>query len=160
MTAMLRTTACSVIILACSASILLYAQRQPRILSPTEDAQGRLHLPPDYREHYEYLGTWSVAADKTPGAQQLHVVYASSGTRTAYKRTGKFPDGTVLVKEQLEAATAQMTSGTISHELKLVRWFVMVKGDTNRHTGNPLELDAATERFATEVGIGPLWATG
>ena len=138
MNAILRTTACSVIVLACSASALIYAQRQSRTLSPAEDARGQLHVPPDYRERYEYLGTWSAAADKTPGAQQLHVVYASPGTRAAYKRTGKFPDGTVLVKEQLEASTTRMTSGTISREQRLVGWFVMVKDDTNRHAGNPL----------------------
>src|SRR6202012_5828241 len=107
---------CSVIILACSASVGSYAQRQSRTFSTAEDARGQLHVPPDYRERYEDLGAWSAAAQKTPGAQQLHIVYASPGTRAAYKRTGEFPGGTVLVKEQLEAATAQMTSGIISHE--------------------------------------------
>ena len=48
--------------------------------------------------------------DDKPGAKQLHVVYASPGTRAAFKNTGKFPDGTVLVKEQYEASTAPMAS--------------------------------------------------
>ncbi|HEY1945532.1 MAG TPA: cytochrome P460 family protein [Bryobacteraceae bacterium] len=124
-------------LLACS-SALIYAEEHTNKLSPVEDAQGNLHVPTDYRDHYEYLGAWSVAADKTPGAKQLHVVYASPGTRAVFQRTGKFPDDTVLVKEQFEAETAPMTSGTASHQQKLLGWFVMVKDDTNRHTGNPL----------------------
>ena len=138
MTTILRTTVGAAVVLACSISALMYAQQHSSKLSPAENAQGQLHVPSDYRDRYEYVGTWSAAADRTPGAKQLHVVYASPGTRAAFKRTGQFPDGTVLVKEQLEAATAQMTSGTVSHEQKLVGWFVMVKDDTNRHAGNPL----------------------
>ncbi len=125
------------VLLACS-SVLAYAQEHARKLPSVEDAQGNLHVPADYRDRYEYLGTWSVSADQTPGAKQLHVVYASPGTRAAFRRTGKFPDGAVLVKEQLEAETARMTSGTVSHEQKLLGWFVMVKDDTNRHAANPL----------------------
>jgi hypothetical protein len=116
-------------------------------------------VPADYRDLYEYLGTWSVAAD-TPGAKEMHVVYASPGTRVAFKNTGKFPDGTVLVKEQFEASTESMTAGTVSHEQKLLGWFVLVKDDTNRHAGNPLwgegwgwshfDVAAPTETTATD----------
>jgi len=55
-----------------------------------------------------FLGTWAVAADHGQGSQELHVVYASPGTITAYRReTDIFPDGTVLVKEVHFAATGQ-----------------------------------------------------
>jgi hypothetical protein len=127
----------ALVLLACSAA-LVYAEEHTHKLPSVEDAQGNLHVPADYRDHYEYLGTWSAAADKAPGAKQLHVVYASPGTRAAFRRTGKFPDGTVLVKEQFDAETAPMTSGTVSHEEKLLGWFVLVKNDTGRHAGNPL----------------------
>jgi hypothetical protein len=44
----------------------------------------------------------------------------------------------VLVKEVFEAATADMTTGTVSHADKLKGWFVMVKDAKNRHPGSKL----------------------
>src|SRR6266446_8771065 len=78
------------------------------------DTKGNLHVPNAYRTTYEFLGTWAVAADHGQGSQELHVVYASPGTITAYRRGGHFPDNTVLVKEVHFATTGQMTTGTIS----------------------------------------------
>ena len=71
------------------------------------DTNGNLHVPNAYRTTYEFLGTWAVAADHGQGSQELHVVYASPGTITAYRRDGHFPDGTVLVKEVHFAATGK-----------------------------------------------------
>ena len=121
-----------------SVALVLAADERPAKSSNVEDAAGNLHVPGDYRELYEYLGSWSVADDDKPGAKQIHAVYASPGTREAFKKTGKFPDGTVLVKEQFEASTDTMTSGTASHQDKLNGWFVLVKDSTKRHPGNPL----------------------
>jgi hypothetical protein len=100
------------------------------------DANGNLHVPDTYRTTYEFLGTWAVAADKGQGSQELHVVYASPGTITAYRKEGHFPDGTVLVKEVYRAATGQMTTGTISHADSLRGWFVMMKDSTSRYAAN------------------------
>jgi hypothetical protein len=104
---------------------------------PVVDASGNLHVPADYRTSYEFLGAWAVAAEG-PGSKELHVVYASPGTITAYRSTGAFPDGAVLVKEVLEAGTREMTTGTVSHAETLVGWFVMVKGSPERYPGNKL----------------------
>lgn len=100
------------------------------------DAAGNMHVPKDYRTTYEFLGTWSVAGDK--GAKQLHVVYASPGTAAAYRATGKFPDGSILVKEVYGAATSGMTTGTVSHEDVLMGWFLMVKDSKNSYPDNKL----------------------
>ena len=100
------------------------------------DTNGNLHVPNAYRTTYEFLGTWAIAADQGQGSQELHVVYASPGTITAYRRDGHFPDGTVLVKEVHFAATGLMTTGTISHADKLRGWFVMVKDSLGRYPGN------------------------
>jgi Cytochrome P460 len=100
------------------------------------DTNGNLHVPNAYRTTYEFLGTWAVAADQGQGSQELHVVYASPGTITAYRRDGHFPDGTVLVKEVHFAGTGQMTTGTVSHADKLRGWFVMVKDSRGRYPGN------------------------
>jgi hypothetical protein len=102
------------------------------------DGNGNMHVPENYRRAYEYLGTWAVAAEQSPGAKEIHVVYASPGAVEAYNADGHFPDGTVLVKEVFQAATASMTTGTVSHADVLKGWFVMVRDPTGRHTGNRL----------------------
>src|SRR5262249_48703434 len=91
------------------------------------DAQGNLHVPSNYRAAYEFLGTWAIAANKGLGSSELHKVFASPGSIAAYHTSGHFPDGTVLIKEVYETATAPMTTGTVSHAQTLKGWFVMVK---------------------------------
>jgi len=102
------------------------------------DAQGNLHVPRDYQTAYQQLGSWAIAADEGRGAKQLHVVLASPGSIEAYRKDGRFPDGTVLVKEVFETATKEMTTGTVSHADKLKGWFVMVKDSAGRYPGNAL----------------------
>src|SRR6516162_412997 len=119
-----------------------YAQVNPGrsrgIPTAIVDDNGNLHVPDGYRNTYEALGSWSVAAEQGSGAKEFHVVYASPGTIAAYRRDGRFPDGTVLVKEVLQAVTAPMTTGTVSHAETLQGWFVMIKDTTGRHAGNKL----------------------
>ena len=102
------------------------------------DAKGDLHVPKHYRDTYQLLGIWTVAADDGPGAKQLHIVYASPGAIDAYRKDGHFSDGAVLVKEVYEGETAPMTTGTVSHESVLKGWFVMVKDSAGRYPGNKL----------------------
>lgn len=102
------------------------------------DAMGNLRVPLRYRSTYRYLGAWAVAAEKNKGSAELHVVYASSGATTAYNETGRFPDGTVLVKEVFEAVTAEMTTGTVSYQNTLKGWFVMIKDSKNSYPDNKL----------------------
>jgi hypothetical protein len=105
---------------------------------PVVDAAGNLHVPDDYRATYQFLGSWAVAAGEGQSPKELHVVYASPGTITAYRNSGSFPDGAVLVKEVLYTATEPMTTGIVSHADKLKGWFVMVKDSNSRHVGNKL----------------------
>ena len=102
------------------------------------DANGNLHVPDAYRTTYQSLGTWAVAADQGAGSKELHVVYASPGTITAYRKSGRFPEGAVLVKEVFRAATGQMTTGTVSRTDTLKGWFVMMKDSNGRYVGNKL----------------------
>jgi hypothetical protein len=102
------------------------------------DAQGTLRVPPDYQTTYESLGSWAIAADEGRGSKELHVVRASPGSIEAYRKDGRFPDGTVLVKEVFETATKEMTTGTVSHAEKLKGWFVMVKDSNGRYPGHAL----------------------
>src|SRR5438477_5138156 len=102
-------------------------------LAAVVDQQGSLHVPPEYRAAYEFLGTWAIAANKGVGSSELHTVYANPGTTAAYHTSGRFPDGTVLVKEVYETSTAPMTTGTVSHAQTLKGWFAMVKDSNNSH---------------------------
>src|SRR5258705_7853611 len=76
------------------------------------DTKGNLHVPNAYRTTYEFLGTWAVAADHGQGSQELHVVYASPGTITAYRRGGHFPITPDPGKEGTLAPTRKIQPGT------------------------------------------------
>jgi Cytochrome P460 len=75
---------------------------------------------------------------KAPGSSELHTVYANPGTIAAYRTSGHFPDGTVLIKEVYETSTAPMTTGTVSQARNLKGWFVMVKDSHDSYPANPL----------------------
>lgn len=98
---------------------------------------GKLHVPENYRLLYQSLGTWAVAAEDK-GSKELHKVYASPGTIAAYRQSGHFPEGAVLVKEVFRAATGSMTTGTVSRAESLKGWFVMVRDTKGSHPGNRL----------------------
>jgi hypothetical protein len=102
------------------------------------DKNWNLHVPDAYRTTFEALGSWAVAADQGRGSKELHVVYASPGTSAAYRESGHFPDGAVLVKEVFQAATGPMTTGDVSRAEILKGWFVMVKDGNGRPAGNKL----------------------
>jgi len=140
----MRTTNVAVICsagMAVMAGIAAYgaaaAGRSPQTQA-VADASGNLHVPASYRTTYELLGAWAVAADQGQGAKDLHIVYASPGTIAKYRKDGRFPEGTVLVKEVFTARTAQMTTGTVSSADMLKGWFVMIKGGAGRYPGNKL----------------------
>lgn len=118
------------------ASMTITAASRPQ--AAISDAHGNLHVPADYRTTYQYLGSWSVAAERGRGAAQLHVVYVSPGAVVAWRKRGHFPDGAVLVKEVFDTGTQPMTTGTVSHAKTLKGWFVMVKDSRNSHPQSPL----------------------
>ena len=125
--------------------ILLSINWQPAMTAPNDpkaakvvDASGNLRVPGDYRTAYQFLGSWAVAADQGPGSKEIHTVYASPGAAAAYRKHGRFTDGSVLVKEVFETTTGAMTTGTVSHAQPLKGWFVLMKDSKNSHPGNKL----------------------
>jgi hypothetical protein len=102
------------------------------------DATGNLHVPDAYRTAYQFLGSWAVGAGQGQDLKELHVVYASPGTIDAYRKSGRFPDGTVLVKEVFQAAAGRMTTGTVSRAETLKGWFIMMKGENSQYAGSKL----------------------
>ena len=105
--------------------------------SPYVDDKGNISLPKDLRSWY-FLGSWGVAADDEVGSQGFHNVYTQPETVAAFRKTGKFPDGAVLVKELLKAKTDTMTTGEISYASETKGWFIMIKDTNRRFKGNKL----------------------
>jgi hypothetical protein len=110
------------------------------------DDVGNITLPGKFREDWTFLGTWSIAQKdvKTSseasghGAAGLHNVYTQHGVVESFRQNGKFPDGTVIIKELLKADTASMTTGTVSRGGEVEGWFVMIKDTKGRFSSNPL----------------------
>jgi hypothetical protein len=133
-----------VLILVAAASANAYAQMRTSERAGAQkaegvvDAEGNLRVPADYRTAYQFLGSWAVAADQGEGSKEVHIVYSSPGTIVGYRKDGRFPDGSVLVKEVFEATTGAMTTGNVSHAKILKGWFVMMKDNKNSHPDNKL----------------------
>ena len=100
------------------------------------DGTGNIRRPQDYRDRYPTLGTF-VVLDPTAG-DQMHNTYASPGTTEYYRKTGKYADGTVLVKEVFGTDHARMTTGDAHWASGTKVWFVMIKDEKGRYRGNPL----------------------
>lgn len=84
----------------------------------------------------------AVAAEEgKAGSQGIHAVYTQLAAVEAYRKSGGFPDGTVLIKELFSTTTQDMTTGTVSSAGKTDGWFVMVKDSQNRFPGNKLSDD-------------------
>jgi hypothetical protein len=100
------------------------------------DKAGNIRKPADVRDLYQLLGTYTV--ELNPKGEQMHVTYASPGTAQYYRKNGKFPDGTVLVKEVFGTDHATMTTGDAHWASDTNVWFVMIKDEKNRYPNNPL----------------------
>jgi hypothetical protein len=123
--------------LSAIALVSLAAARQPTSASVV-DSRGNLRVPPRYKTRYESLGAWAVRTGAATPVAQMHLVYASPGTIEHYRATGRFANGTVLVKEVWDADTQAMTTGTVSHAGHLKGWFVLVRESRNLHPENKL----------------------
>jgi len=100
------------------------------------DKAGNIRIPMDYRERYQSLGTFTVFDGK--GGGEMHYTYASPGTAESYRNTGKFADGTVLVKEVFGTQHGLMTTGDAHWAANTKVWFVMIKDEKGRYSNNPL----------------------
>src|SRR5260370_40021002 len=73
------------------------------------DKTGNIRKPADVRDFYQALGGYTPV--DLNNNTEMHYTYASPGTAEYYSKTGKFADGTVLVKEAFATDHAQMTTG-------------------------------------------------
>jgi hypothetical protein len=113
------------------------AQSEFETAAAASDPQTLLQVPDEnYRRDWVLLGSFSVLADDPEaGAKELHVVYTKPENVDAFRKTGAFPDGAVLVKDVFATATEQMTTGTSSYADKLAGRFIMVKDQGDKYAG-------------------------
>ena len=110
------------------------------------DDAGNITMPENFRENWTFLGTWSIAAKDVAassaasghGAAGLHNVYTQNGVAQSFRKSGSFPDGTVIIKELLKADTSTMTTGLVSRGYETEGWFIMIKDSQDRFPSNPL----------------------
>jgi hypothetical protein len=79
----------------------------PSVTSPAYTAEGALLFPEDYQKWVfvgASLGLSYADQARTDGPGAFHNVYLRPESYDAFRRTGRFPDGTVLVMELYEAA--------------------------------------------------------
>lgn len=113
------------------------AQSDLEKAAAASDPQALLYVPDaDYRRDWALLGTFSVLADDPEaGAKEFHVVYTQPENVDAYRKTGTFPDGAILVKDVFATTTEYLTTGAVSYADKLAGRFVMVKDQANQYAG-------------------------
>lgn len=99
--------------------------------SPSVDDSGNITLPADFRKNMVHLGSWFVPEG---GASGFHDVYSQASTVDAYRKTGKFPDGAILIKELRVHESGDYTTGKgVSYSTSGVKQtFVMVKDSQGR----------------------------
>jgi mono/diheme cytochrome c family protein len=127
-------------LLLVSGLLMLSTQAQTTdTFSPYIDAKGGIHIPMNYRTEWAFLGTWAVASKQEKGRiDEFHNVYTQPDTIEAFNKTGKFPDGAILVKELLKTQAGSMTTGEVNWGNEIAGWFVMIKDTKGRFKGNRL----------------------
>lgn len=109
-------------------------ESEPPFAPNVESRTGAMKVPENYTS-WPVLGTWSLAnTDETPGAREFHVVYTQPETIAYYRKTGRYPDGAVLVKELLNTKTMAMATGpAVSHATEITGWFILVRDTQGRY---------------------------
>lgn len=88
------------------------------------------------RDGLAHLGSWFVPEGASAG---FHHVYTQSEAIAIYRKTGVFPDGTVLVKELRKHARGDYTTGqNVASASAPTQWFLMVKDAHGRYPDHPL----------------------
>ena len=119
------------------AATAMIAHSESERAAAASDPQALLYVPDaNYRRDWVLLGSFSVLADDPEaGAKEFHVVYTLPENVDAYRKTGAFPDGAILVKDVFATSTEALTTGTASYASTLIGRFVMVKDQANKYAG-------------------------
>lgn len=107
-------------------------EESPGGFSTCVDGHGNITLPARFRQSWMHIGSWAVAQKKGAPIHEMHDVYTQPATVEAFNKTGKFPDGAVVVKEVRETQTDRLTTGHSAWSTDVKLWFVMVKDRKHR----------------------------
>ena len=102
------------------------------VFSPYVDRNGNISLPTRYKQEWAHLGSWAVAKKAGQKIHEMHDVYTRRETIAEFRKTGKFPDGAVLVKEVRNAEVDRLTTGHAAWSTDVKIWFVMIKDRKDR----------------------------
>lgn len=95
------------------------------------DADGTINFPGRVRDEWVHLGSWGTADIESKDPAQ-HDVYTQPETIPAFRKTGKFQDGAVLIKELRKIEHGIMTTGHVTWAGDEILWFVLVKDEKGR----------------------------
>lgn len=101
------------------------------------DVQGNIRVPVDYRMRYVHLGSWTITDPNAVAGTGTHDVYTQREAAEAYRATGAWPDGTILVKDIRQVVNEDVTTGPVTYSGDQFIWFVMVKDTRNRFPTSP-----------------------
>ncbi|MGS2724879.1 cytochrome P460 family protein [Porticoccus sp. GXU_MW_L64] len=105
------------------------------------DKKGNITLPQNYRQNWTFLGTYFVKGAGESMAEggpthDVHTVYTQPDAAAHYRKHGKFPDGTVLLKDVNGTKSEPLTTGLASYEDAPKVTFMMVKNTKGRFASN------------------------
>jgi hypothetical protein len=123
-----------VLAIACGYSFPVLAEES---FSSYVDAEGNIAFPQDFLTSMVHLGSWFVPEGEASG---FHDVFAEKHAVAVFRESGKFPDGTTLVKELRADNMGNYTTGNgVRYSTENVKqWFVMVKDAQQRFPQNKI----------------------
>ena len=97
---------------------------------------GEISYPKDFPNGFTFIGTWAVAGGD--GVADMHSVYTRPQDVAAFRQSGKWPDGAVIIKEVSATIGASHTTGKAFWASETTTWFLMIKDTQGRFKSNPL----------------------
>ncbi|BEU05031.1 hypothetical protein OAG1_38310 [Agarivorans sp. OAG1] len=98
--------------------------------------QGEIAFPADFQRNLVHLGTTAVMSESMR-VQNLNGIYTQAAAVEAYNSTGKWPDGTLFVKDVKLVSSERLTTGLVYHQQANDVFFVMIKDTQGRFANNP-----------------------
>lgn len=113
-------------------------------LSHFVDSKGAISLPADFRTRWAHLGTWVVPTAILPGPELeqtapgsgFHDVYTQPESLKAFQKTGRWPDGAIIIQEVRSIEWDDLPTGHVMVEGDPLKWFVMIRDDKGRFPKN------------------------
>ncbi len=99
-------------LVALAAGVLAESPSYSKTYEKYVQPDGTITVPRDYRTKFTFIGTFSVAGGDQSG--EFHQVYLDPDSVEHYRRTRKFPDRAILIKELQKTRATKMTTGHAS----------------------------------------------